>query len=245
MTYCVAAKINDGIVFCSDSRTNGSIDQVGHYSKLHRFPLSDDREIFILSAGNLGITQSVIQKIRTDLSNSSGFNLSNANCLSEVADYLGQINVKIQNKYLETGPTNGFDASVTFILGGQIKGEEHDLYLVYPEGNHICPPADKPFLQIGETKYGRPVLERIIRRETVSSTAMLCLLVSMESTLHNNLSVGPPIELLYFEKNNFTTNHLYFSFEDGNQTLKKLSILWDEKIREAIASLPWLTEIDN
>ena len=222
MTYCVAAKINDGIVFCSDSRTNGSIDQVGHYSKLHRFPLPDDREIFILSAGNLGITQSVIQKIRTDLSNPSGFNLSNANCLSEVADYLGQINVQIQNKYLETGPTNGFDASVTFILGGQIKGELHDLYLVYPEGNHICPPYDKPFLQIGETKYGRPVLERIIRAETVSSTVMLSLLVSMENTLNNNLSVGPPIELLYFEKNNFTTNHLYFSFEEGNQTLKKL-----------------------
>ena len=245
MTYCVAAKINDGIVFCSDSRTNGSIDQVGHYSKLHQFPLPNDREIFILSAGNLGITQSVVQRIRADISNASEFNLSNASLLSDVADYLGQISVKIQNKYLETGPANGFDASVTFILGGQIKGENHELYLVYPEGNHICPPVDKPFLQIGETKYGRPVLERIIKAETVSSTAMLCLLVSMESTLDNNLSVGPPIELLYFEKNNFQTDHLYFSFEDGNQTLKKLSALWDKKIREAIASLPWITDIDN
>ena len=245
MTYCVAAKINDGIVFCSDSRTNGSIDQVGHYSKLHRFSLPDDREIFILSAGNLGITQSVIQKIRADLSNPSEFNLSSANFLSDVADYLGQVSVQVQKKYLDSGPENGFDASVTFILGGQIKGESHELYLVYPEGNHICPSEDKPFLQIGETKYGRPVLERIIKAESVSSTTMLCLLVSMESTLHNNISVGPPIELLYFEKNNFKKDHLYYSFEEGNQTLKKLSILWDKKIREAISSLPWLTEIDN
>ena len=243
MTYCVAAKIDSGIIFCSDSRTNGSIDQVGHYSKLHRFSRFLDREFFILSAGNLGITQAIINQIRKDLSSQSSFNMNNSSSLSDVADYLGRTSVQMQQKYLESGPINGFDASVTFILGGQIDGHEPELFLVYPEGNHITPQNDKPFLQIGETKYGKPILERIIKKDTSSSTAMLCLLVSMESTINNNLTVGPPIELLFFERDKFSSDKLYYCFEDGDQSLKRLSELWNEKICEAISSLPSLDNI--
>ncbi len=241
MTYCLAIKLTDGLVFCSDSRTNAGVDQVNSYSKLHQFTGFSDRRFFLLSAGNLATTQAVVKTVRYDLEQGSPFNLGTAQTTSEVADYVGRLSTQTQQKYLSGGgPSGGFDATASFIVGGQIMGREAEIYMVYPEGNHISASKKHPFLQIGETKYGKPILERIIKAETVPHTAMLCALVSMDSTINSNATVGPPVELLYFNKDNFVEPNQYYMFEDGDPQLSKLSKLWDDKIREAFLGLPTL-----
>lgn len=238
MTYCLAIKLKDGLVFCSDSRTNAGVDQVSSYSKLHQFMDLPDRRFFLLSAGNLATTQAVVKAMRYDLEQGAAFSLATAHTTSEVADYVGRLSTQTQQKYINGGPSAGFDATASFIVGGQIMGREAEIYMVYPEGNHIAASKKHPFLQIGETKYGKPILERIIKPITAHSTAMLCALVSMDSTIQSNATVGPPIELLYFEKDNFHNPTHYHLFEDNDPQLVKLSKMWDEKVREAFLSLP-------
>jgi len=238
MTYCVAVKLNDGLVFCSDSRTNAGVDHVNSYSKLHRFDGFADRKFFLLSAGNLGTTQAVVKAMRRDLESGAEFNLLTANTTTEVADYVGRLSVQMQQKYAQGGPMAGFDASASFIVGGQIQGRDADIYMVYPEGNHIGASKNHPFLQIGETKYGKPILERIINKETSAETAILCALVSMDSTIHSNATVGLPVELLYYGKDSFQFEDRYHIFEDGDAAFSRLSKAWDEKICEAFSSLP-------
>ena len=240
MTYCLAIKLKDGLVFCSDSRTNAGVDQVNSYSKLHRFSNFPDRSFFLLSAGNLGTTQSVIKAINRDLEIGADFNLANALTTTDVADYVGRLSVHTQQKYLGGGPGAGFNASASFIIGGQIMGRDADIYLVYPEGNHIAAAKKHPFLQIGETKYGKPILERIINSDTSPETALLCALASMDSTIHSNATVGPPVELLYYAKDSFQQDNRYYFFDDGDPVLTKLGQAWNEKICEAFSSLPAL-----
>ena len=178
MTYCLAIKLDSGLVFCSDSRTNAGPDRVSTYSKLHRFSVSGDRQIALLSAGNLATTQQVVTMMGRDIQEDKDFHVGKAQYVSEIADYIGRLNVAIQQKYTSGGPGAGFNAEATFILGGQIKGGEPELYMVYPEGNHITASERYPFLQIGETKYGKPILDRIVRSDTPYRTAMRCALVS-------------------------------------------------------------------
>lgn len=242
MTYCVAIKLNSGLVFCTDSRTNAGVDQVNSYSKLHRFNSFSDRKFFLLTAGNLATTQAVIKAIKNDLETGAQFNLASANSTTEVADYVGRLSVQIQQRYVAGGPMAGFDASASFILGGQIFGREADIYLVYPEGNHISASKKHPFLQIGETKYGKPILERIINSNTLPETAMLCALVSMDSTIHSNATVGPPVELLYYIKDNFQADDTHYFFDDSDPQLAKLSSAWNEKICTAFSGLPPLDD---
>lgn len=240
MTYCLAIKLNEGLVFCTDSRTNAGVDQVNSYSKLHRFSGFSDREFFLLSAGNLGTTQAVVKAIKRDLETNAEFNLGNALTTSDVADYIGRLSVQMQRKYAAGGPMAGFDASASFIVGGQIAGRDADIYMIYPEGNHISSAKQHPFLQIGETKYGKPILERIISPDTAPQTAMLCALASMDSTIHSNATVGPPVELLYYANNSFQLENTYYFFDEGDLALTKLSQAWNEKICEAFSSLPAL-----
>jgi len=238
MTYCVAIKLKTGLVFCTDSRTNAGVDQVNSYSKLHRFNSFADRKFFLLTAGNLATTQAVIKAMQNDLEAGAPFNLANAHSTTEVADYVGRLSVQIQQKYVAGGPMAGFDASASFIVGGQILGREADIYLVYPEGNHIAAAKKHPFLQIGETKYGKPIIERIINSQTAPETAMLCALVSMDSTIHSNATVGPPVELLYYAKDNFQGEDTQYFFDEGDPQLAKLSNAWNDKICAAFSGLP-------
>lgn len=243
MTYCLALKINEGLIFCSDSRTNAGVDRVNTYSKLHRFTDFPDRRFALLSAGNLATTQAVVELINRDLKENKSFNINKAEYLSDVADYVGKLSVQIQKKYANTGPTaSSFDATATFILGGQIGGQETGLYMIYPEGNHIGISEQSPFLQIGEIKYGKPILDRIIRPDTPYETALRCALVSMDSTMRSNATVGPPIELLYFPTN-LGMLPIYLAFEENDDYLVLLRKSWDDKIREAFNQIPDLTQI--
>ena len=240
MTYCLAIKLQEGLVFCSDSRTNAGVDQVASYSKLHRFDQFTDRSFFILSAGNLGTTQAVIKAIQADLDSAAPLNLATATSTTDVADYVGRLSLQMQQKYLSGGPAAGFDASASFIVGGQIMGRDADIYLVYPEGNHISAAKKHPFLQIGEIKYGKPILERIINPETAANTAMLCALVSMDSTIHSNATVGPPVELLFYPRDSFQVPNQYHFFGEGDPQLAKLSKVWNDRICEAFDGMPLL-----
>ena len=238
MTYCVAISVKAGMVFCSDSRTNAGVDQISTYSKMFRFDLGPERQFVVLTAGNLATSQAAMAQLRKDIRQKAEVNLNNVSSIGEAADYLGDISRAQQEKH------SGKNFQASFILGGQIKGSDHRIVLIYPEGNHITSSKDTPFLQIGESKYGKPILDRILNLDTPLDTATLCALVSMDSTMRSNLTVGPPIEVLLYEANAFQTS-AYFRFEDDNNYLRELKKSWDQKLRDAFNLLPKLSWTEN
>lgn len=238
MTYCVAISVTAGMVFCSDSRTNAGVDQISTYSKMFRFELGPERQFVILTAGNLATTQAAMAQLKKDLRQHAALSLNTVSSIGEAADYLGDISRAQQEKHGVDG--RGFSAS--FILGGQIAGSEHRIVLIYPEGNHITSSKDTPFLQIGESKYGKPILDRILNLDTPLKTAALSALVSMDSTMRSNLTVGPPIEVLMYRANSFAL-HPYYRFGDDSNFLRELKRAWDNRLKEAFHTLPSLEHL--
>jgi putative proteasome-type protease len=232
MTYCVSIAVNAGIVFCSDSRTNAGIDQISTYSKMHKFGIEGQRQFVIMSAGNLATTQGVISKIKKDIKDGAAINLNNVASLDDAADYLGEVNVSQESKH-----ATGANYEASFIIGGQINGSKHRIALVYPQGNHIITSDDTPYLQIGESKYGKPILDRILTPETSLETAGLCALVSMDSTMRSNLTVDPPIELQVYETDSFHLKR-YHRFEIDSEYLRQLNRNWDQRLRDAFRQMP-------
>ncbi len=244
MTYCLAIALEEGLVFCSDSRTNAGPDRVSTYSKMHRFSIPYDRSLVLLTAGNLATSQAVVSQIQRDLEESAEFNIMKAKYVSDIADYIGEISLSEQAKYAKKGgPNAGFNATATFILGGQIKGHSPELYMIYPEGNHITASDLYPYLQIGETKYGKPILDRIIRSDTPFETAMRCALVSVDSTMRSNATVGPPLECLFYRKDSLQPQERYFKLEENHPYLTELRESWDDSIRIAFDKLPTLSRV--
>ncbi len=234
MTYCLAINVKSGIVYCSDSRTSAGVDHVSTYSKTHSFSLPNDRQVTLLSSGNLATTQAVIAKIEQDIEQASQISLMNVSTLRDAASYIGKLSLAEQKKH----KTDESKYESTFIVGGQIgTSNPHEVLLVYPQGNFISTSTDTPFLQIGESKYGKPILDRIVTPETSLSTAASAALVSMDSTMKSNLTVGPPIELSIYRANTLK-QPLYNKFEEGSEYLKRLKIAWDEKLQEAFKQLP-------
>ena len=242
MTYCLAIALEEGLVFCSDSRTNAGADRVSTYSKMHRFE-AEDRQLVLLTAGNLATSQAVVSQMQRDAENGVEGNYTEADYVSEVADYIGKLSLTEQGKYANAGPTAGFNAEATFILGGQIGHHAPELYLIYPEGNHITVSGEHPFLQIGETKYGKPILDRIIRNDTEPHTAMRCALVSVDSTMRSNATVGPPIECGFYRKDSLAGLESYVKLEENHPYLVKLRKCWDESLASAFRGLPSLAEV--
>ncbi len=243
MTYCIGIRLKEGLVFCSDSRTNAGADRVSTYGKLHRYSEPGERQLMLMTAGNLATSQAVVAQIERDLREDADFNVAKAQYVSDIADYVGKLGLAEQHKYANGGPGAGFNAEATFILGGQIKGQPTEMYMIYPEGNHITVSEQYPFLQIGETKYGKPILDRIIRPETDYETAMRCALVSMDSTMRSNATVGPPIELLFYRAESLSEPAEYCKFEENDEYLVSLRRAWDENIRKAFNELPSLQEV--
>jgi putative proteasome-type protease len=234
MTYCVAIKVDAGVVLCSDSRTNAGVDQVSTYSKMYHFSIKGDRQLVINSAGNLATTQSVIAKIRKDIKDGADVSLATLESIHDAADYIGEVSVAIQEKHANSNTSVSFEAS--FLLGGQIGLETPAVMLIYPQGNHITTSDQTPYLQIGESKYGKPILDRILKPETGLDTAALCALVSMDSTMKSNLTVGPPIELMTYATNSGLMEHTAFAAD--NDYLRELTKSWDRLIVEAFLQLP-------
>ncbi len=240
MTYCAAASLNSGMAFCSDSLTHAGIDQVSTYSKMFRHGVDGERQFVILSAGNLATSQGVMAKLKADIRKDAKVTLNNVGSLTEAADYLGDVSLEQQ----ERRRTEGANFEASFILGGQIKGRKHRVILVYPEGNHITTSNDTPYLQIGESKYGKPILDRILKPELDLATAAQCLLISMDSTMKSNRGVGPPVELLLYRKDSLSLDH-HHRFEPESDFLRDLRQGWDGALKNAFRQMPPLSWASN
>jgi putative proteasome-type protease len=240
MTYCVGIAVNDGLVFCSDSRTNVGVDQISTYSKMFRWGIEGERQFVILCAGNLATTQAVLSQVSRDIDQGAVTSLANIGGMKDAADYLGEISQVEQQKHSSAGAR--FEAS--FIIGGQIGSRKPRVVLVYPEGNHISTSSDTPFLQIGESKYGKPILDRILTPTTSLDTCAMCAMVSMDSTLRSNLTVGPPIEVLVYTKDSLIIDQLH-RFEQDSDFLREISRSWDQRLKEAFRQMPPLTWAAN
>ncbi len=236
MTYCLAINTNEGLVLCSDSRTNAGFDNVSTYNKMHTFSWLNNRYITLMSAGNLATTQQVLKRIRSDLEKGATPNLLSVNNMYEATDYVASISTKVQNLHVvrDAGSTS-FEA--TFIIAGQIGHAKPETALIYPQGNFIHESDEHPYLQIGETKYGKPILDRIVSRETPINRAARCALVSMNSTIRSNLTVGPPIDLVIYQKDSLTDGRKIHLAED-NPFAKELSETWNNGLVNALMNLP-------
>lgn len=233
MTYCLAVAVQKGLVFVSDSRTHAGVDQISIFSKMHRFGREGERQLVLLSAGNLATAQSVVARLQRDLRDEATPNLYSVSDLHDAADYVGAVGRGQQSKL--TGGGSTFEAS--FILGGQIGKEPSAIMLIYPEGNHITATGDTPYLQIGESKYGKPILDRIVATTTSLEHAALCALVSMDSTLRSNVTVGPPIEMLVYYRDTLMAGN-YLRLDSDSAYLRELKCSWEEGLREAFHRLP-------
>lgn len=240
MTYCVAISLDDGLVLTSDSRTNAGIDQVSTYSKMFRYETRPDRSFVIMSAGNLATTQCVIEQVTRDIREGKDENINSFKYLSDIADYLGDVLSSRIRRYSEK-EQSGFAPEATLLFAGQIQGEESQAFLIYPEGNHITTSAETPYLQIGESKYGKPVLDRFLTRQTSLVDAATCSLISMDSTIRSNASVGPPIEVLMYKSGSFKLDN-HHRFDADNPYLLDIRQQWGEKLNEAFSAMPRIPE---
>ena len=239
MTYCVAVATDDGLVFCSDSRTNAGPDILSTYSKMHIYELGDDRIVVLLSAGNLATTQAVISQIDTDLESEEEGAVSLKSCkkMTDVAKYVGKVSREQQVDADDSTGNTDINVSASFIVGGEIEGSEPSLYLIYSAGNYITATDETPYLQIGESKYGKPILDRILGPQTSLEDAARCALVSMDSTIRANATVGPPLEVLVYEKATFEADH-YIKLAAEDTYLLKLHQAWADALNTAFKELP-------
>lgn len=236
MTYCLAINVNDGIIFCSDSRTNAGTDNVSVYSKMHTFVWPGERFFVLLSAGNLATTQSVVKKLHSDLPAALVPNLRSVSTMQDAVDYIGLVSTDVQRTHANRDISNtNFEA--TFIFGGQIGSAPPEIFMVYPQGNYIHESNEHPFLQIGEVKYGKPILDRVIKRDVLLERAARCALVSMNSTVRSNVTVGPPVEMLVYRRDSLNAGR-HCVYAEDNPFAHTLAEKWNEGLLLALQNLP-------
>lgn len=239
MTYCVGMKLDAGLVFMSDTRTNSGVDNISTFRKMHSFEKPGERHITILSAGNLATTQSVISLLaeRTKAPEDRNPSILAAASMFQVAQIIGDL----LRETIRTREQTGLNAETTFnatlIVGGQIKGMEPRLFMIYPEGNFIEASEDTPFFQIGETKYGRPILVRGFQSDMSFESAVKLLMVSFDSTMAANLSVALPLDMLLLPKDRFEPLQKRRITED-DPYFSTISSKWSDALRTAFHSLP-------
>jgi putative proteasome-type protease len=238
MTYCVAMSLDAGMIFASDSRTNAGVDQVGKFSKMRVFARDGDRVLVTLSSGNLSITQNALnvldQRARTG---DAQLNLWNATSLFDIARLVGDALREVKTR---DGPyllQNNIDSHANFIIGGQLRGEPPRLFEVYSEGNFIEATPDTCYFQIGESKYGKPVIDRVIQRNSNLLEATKCTLVSFDSTMRSNISVGLPIDLVVYETDALRVK-LQKRIEETDPYFQMVHTQWGEGLRTVFAQLP-------
>ena len=240
MTYCCAIKINEGMVFLSDSRTNAGLDAISTFRKMLIYERAGDRFMVMLSAGNLSISQSVREILQTeairDPESGDPITIWNAKSMFDAAQVLGAAVRHISQRDGAALRQSGLEFNVSLILGGQIAGEGMRLFLVYSAGNFIEATAETPYFQIGESKYGKPVLDRVITPETPLDEAAKCALVSMDSTLKSNLSVGLPLDLVVYEVDRLQSDRVVCIDQD-NPYFTMLHKSWGQRLREVFDSI--------
>ena len=243
MTYCVAIKLDAGVVLLSDTRTNAGLDNISRYGKMFTWEVPGERAIALLTAGNLSITQGLITRLEKRIEQCEiepdTETILNCNSVFRVAQIVGEIMREVQERHREGMEMQGsaFDASV--LVAGQRKGGSLRLFLVYSAGNFIEATPDTPFLQLGEHKYGKPILDRVITSQTPIGKAKLAACVSMDSTLRSNLSVGMPLDLAIIETDSLAVSERR-RIEPDDQDFNQLSEAWSKALNSAFHDLPHL-----
>ena len=235
MTYCVGMRLKEGLLLAADSRTNAGMDHIATFRKMHVFQDGTERRIVVVSAGNLATTQSVLSQLEKQVRHDDDHILA-MHSLYDVAVRIGRTVREVIQRDSGQAP-GGVDYSCSLIVGGQIRGEEPRLFHVYSEGNFIEATDDTPYFQIGESKYGKPILDRIVGPDTPLTQAIKCTLVSFDSTIRSNLSVGLPIDLLVHRRDDFGLHEPY-RFDEDHPYLRGLRGAWSAGLRALFTSLP-------
>jgi len=238
MTYCVGLLVDTGLVMLSDSRTNAGVDQINTFRKMWTFQQATDRVLVLMSAGNLAITQAVVNLLQeTPDGRDEPPLIYQASNMFNAARVVGDALRKIHERDAESLKEQGHEFNGTFILGGQIKGEEPRLFHIYSAGNFIESSVDTPYFQIGESKYGKPIIDRVITRSSSLPQAAKCALVSMDSTIRSNLSVGPPLDLAIIRRDEFKLA-THISIDMDNEYFKMIRTRWGFALKEVFSELP-------
>ncbi len=243
MTYCVGIRLNAGLVFLSDSRTNAGLDQISTFRKMIVYEKPGDRFMTLLSAGNLSISQSVREILqveslpnRTPEGDDEPITIWNARSMFDAARVLGSAVRRVYENDGQALKNNGMDFVASFIFGGQIGDEAMRLFLVYSAGNFIEATRETCFFQIGESKYGKPILDRVLTPTTPLEEAAKCALVSMDSTLKSNLSVGLPLDLVVYENGRLQSDQIA-CIDDQNPYFRMVRDSWGRRLREVFEAM--------
>jgi putative proteasome-type protease len=238
MTYCVAMALDQGLVFASDSRTNAGVDHISTYRKMRIWEQKGERMLVLMSAGNLAITQAVVaildQHIRSENPHRS---MMVVDSLYDAAILVGQAVREVHQRDAKALKETGVEFSVSLILGGQIKGEAPRLFLIYAAGNFIEATPETPYFQIGETKYGKPIIDRVITTGTDLTQAAKCALLSLDSTIRSNVTVGLPIDLLLYRRDSFERG-THQVIQDHNPYFENIRQLWGQGLNNLFQVLP-------
>jgi putative proteasome-type protease len=243
MTYCVAMLLDTGLVFLSDSRTSAGVDHISTFRKTTVLQKPGERVLVLQTAGNLAITQAVTSMLRDQIDSAeSGTSLFTCPTLFEAAQCVGEAVREVHRR--DSGPLKefGVEFNASLTLGGQIRGEPPRLFSIYSAGNFIEATAETTYFQIGESKYGKPIVDRVLRRSSSLNEAAKCALISMDSTIRSNLSVGLPLDLVMVKRDRYETAR-HMSIDSENEYFRGIRNRWSEALREAFAELPdpdWL-----
>jgi len=236
MTYCVGLLLDAGIVLLSDTRTNAGVDNISTYRKMFLFEEPGDRVIAIMTAGSLSVTQTAMARLRDAIDTPDSESIMSAGSMLQVAEMVGSTLSQVSRDVAQKMTAQAQSAKASMILAGQRRGGEMRMFLIYPEGNFIEATPDTPFLQIGEHKYGKPLLDRVVRPDTTLPDAQKAVLLSMDSTLRSNLSVGMPLDLALIEADALSVT-MSRRIEADDETFHEMSTAWSAALRDAFAEI--------
>ncbi len=245
MTYCVGVRVAGGLVLMADTRTNAGVDNVSRYSKMFTFERTGERAIALLTSGNLSVTQGVVARLRYAVGRGkeepSHPNLMNAESMFQAAELVGLEMRRMQEENREAIQQQGTSAEAAILLAGQRQGGKHRLFMIYSAGNFIQATNDTPYFQLGEHKYGKPILDRVVLPDTSLEDCIKVVCVSMDSSLRSNLSVGMPLDLVVIEKDalTFRTRRRIEQDDPGWATISRS---WAEAVRRGFLEVPCLPE---
>lgn len=236
MTYCVAIRLKEGMIFASDTRTNAGIDNISTFRKMYQYGVEGERFLTLQTAGNLATSQAVFGKIQQAINHRADNNLHSVATLYEAAQVVGGcVREVTQYSQILAQDLTGFTSS--FILGGQIKDQPPEIFLIYPEGNFIKATTDTPFFQLGEFKYGKPILDRSLDYHSSLQDALRAILISFDSTLRSNLSVGLPIDLMVYQTDSLRLP-IGKRIDEDDEYFKMLRRQWSEGLKQIFATIP-------
>lgn len=238
MTYCVAMALDQGLVFASDSRTNAGVDHISTYRKMRIWERKGERLLTLMSAGNLAITQAVVAILDQHIRSENPYrSMMVVDSLYDAAVLVGQAVREVHQRDAKALKETGVEFSVSLILGGQIKGEAPRLFLIYAAGNFIEATPETPYFQIGETKYGKPIIDRVITTKTDLTQAAKCALLSLDSTIRSNVTVGLPIDLMLYRANSFEVG-THEIIGDHDPYFETIRSMWGQGLNNLFQVLP-------